>query len=59
MPHLHAELAYVEAFARDDFLGVEGYALTTFRCALDVALCDEAPRPVRMTSLRRIESDDG
>ena len=36
-PHLRAELAYVDAFARDDvLLGAEGYALTTLSCALDV-----------------------
>ena len=34
VPHLHAELAFVEAFARDGFLGVEGYALATLRSAL-------------------------
>ena len=37
VPHLRAELAYVDAFARDDvLLGAEGYALTTLSCALDV-----------------------
>ena len=42
VPHLHAELAFVERFARDEtFLGVEGYALTTLRCALSIVL-DEA-----------------
>ncbi|KAJ8605220.1 hypothetical protein CTAYLR_000463 [Chrysophaeum taylorii] len=36
VPKLHAHLAFVEHLGRDDFLGVQGYALTTIHCALSV-----------------------
>ena len=37
VPHLRAELAHVDAFARDyGYWAPSGYALTTLRCALDV-----------------------
>ena len=39
VPHLHAHLAFVEALCHHrDFLGSQGYALTTLRCAVAV-LC--------------------
>ena len=38
VPAIHAELAFVERFSRDDFLGIEGYALTTFYCAIAVII---------------------
>ena len=39
LPHFHAHLAFVEALCHTrDFLGAQGYALTTLRCAIAV-LC--------------------
>ena len=34
LPHLHAHLNLIETLGRDDGLGVQGYALTTLRCAI-------------------------
>ena len=46
VPHLHAELAFMENFATDEsFLGVEGYALTTLRCALSIVLGEAGGEP--------------